>query len=89
MNKPSDIPQWAWDASRHALSDGFEIRIESFGHAERVARAILKARQDALEEAAKVASGGYSEMATSPFGQGRYAASAAIRSLSQPQKAEQ
>lgn len=39
--KPADIPQDVWDSARHALSDGFTVRIESWDHAVRVSRAIL------------------------------------------------
>lgn len=47
--KPDDVDQDAWDAARHALSDGFEIRIESHGHAVRVARAIMAAKEEERE----------------------------------------
>lgn len=90
MSKPDWCPQEVWDEAEKP-----ELRIAIDYEAGQlwdvrptIARAILAAEKRGEERereaCAQVASGGYSDKATSPFGQGRVAASAAIRARITP-----
>lgn len=103
MNKPDNMPQDVWDAAeiaaREATRDAMRDPLMPYyiTVAPYIARAIIKARQDALEAAIvalQALEGVPPKTALGEVGVGSYnfaldLAVESIRSLSQPQKAEQ
>lgn len=86
MNKPDWCDKETWGIASDISMDTANSHI---GNTLAVASAILKSRQDALEEAGMLAFDIASKNAGFSDGPGALAAFNAIRSLSQPQKAEQ